>query len=283
MSLVSTTHFRLWKPLLETLPLDVPQSRGWKMSNGYLTPPRVFVSDGVGNDVAHYSIVCKALHLLNELKETEQRSLVDQGILDVAFRELEDDDFENILMDHSAPIQVPSSLFSSGDEESDVSVFGHEQKNDYFSKISLQSGIQCFIRFGNTITKGKKEAIKLFKLLDVFATLNNLRHDFNRIFGGKPCSEIQKQTRELIIRKVVNGACEIFRNLSAQVQLQRLTDPPQDGTLPRLVTFVTEYSEELLDDDYRPVLEQVLEIHGSWYHDTNKFRKGLVSVERQLE
>nr|GEV16706.1 exocyst complex component EXO70A1 [Tanacetum cinerariifolium] len=332
------------------------------------------VSDGVGIDMAHYSIVCKALHLLNELKETEQRSLVDQGILDVAFRELEDD-FENILMDHSVPIQVPSSLFSSGDEESDVSVtspalalpihviqnlkaivtcfssdnrvdrcmsiyvkvrstivqtalqgldldyldmslsefdsvqeiegyvdewarhlefivkhpleleymlydqvFGHEKKNDWFSKIALQSGIQSFIRFGNTITKGKKEAIKLFKLLDVFATLNNLRHDFNRIFGGKPCSEIQTQTRELI-RKVVNGACEIFRDLSAQVQLQRLTDPPLDGTLPRLVTFVTEYSEELLDDDYRLVLEQVLEIHGSWYHDTNKFRKGLVSVE----
>ncbi|PWA56679.1 exocyst complex protein Exo70, Cullin repeat-like-containing domain protein [Artemisia annua] len=333
------------------------------------------VGDGVGIDVSHHSIVCKALHLLNELKETEQRSLVDQGILDVAFRELEDD-FENILIDHSVPIQVPSSLFSSGDEESDVSVtspasalpfhviqnlkaivacfssdnrvdrcmsiyvkvrstivqtalqgldldyldmpplsefdsvqeiegyvdewarhlefvlkhlleleymlydqvFGHEQKNDCFFKIALQSGIQRFIRFGNTVTKGKKEAIKLFKLLDVFATLNNLRHDFNRIFGGKTCSEIQTQTRELI-RKVVNGVCEIIRDLSAQVKLQRLTDPPQDGTLPRLVTFVTEYSEELLDDDYRPVLEQVLEIHGSWYHDTNKFRKGLVSVE----
>ncbi|XP_024969881.1 exocyst complex component EXO70A1 [Cynara cardunculus var. scolymus] len=336
------------------------------------TDINVFLAD----DDLYHSNVCKTLLLLEELQATEDHSLLDQGILSVAFQQLEHE-FTNLLIQNTVPLQVPSSLFSSGDEEGDVAdpspealplyvvhslkaivacfacdsqlhrcmsiyikvrttivqtslqgldldylgmslsefdsvqeiegyidewgrhlefvvkhlleleyrlcdqVFGHNVQPDVwadcFSKIALQSGIQRFIKFGNTITKGKKEAIKLFKLLDVFAALNNLRQDFNRIFGGKPCSEIQTQTRNLI-KKVVNGTYEIFWELSAQVELQRLTDPPADGAVPRLMTFVTEYSDELLDDDYKPVLEQVLKIHSSWYN-ADTFTKGLVSVE----
>ncbi|KAM0039260.1 putative exocyst complex component Exo70, cullin repeat-like-containing domain superfamily [Helianthus debilis subsp. tardiflorus] len=304
------------------------------------------------------------LRLLEQLRDTEKRCLREQGILGVAFSVLQDE-FRDLLIQNSSPVPVPSSLFSSGDEETDplpqpvlpirvvdnlkaivgcfpacdsrrfmsiyvevrittvkmslqgldldyldisLSEFDSVQdiegyvdewgrhlefvvKNvleleytlchqvfgqlDCFSRIALRSGIQDFIKFGNTITKAKKEAIKLFKLLDVFATLHNLRQDFNRFFGAKPCSEIQTQTRELI-KKLVNGASEIFHELSAQVQLQRLLDPPPDGSLPILVSFVTEYSEELLDDDYRPVLDQVLEIHCSWY---NANKRHVVSVE----
>nr|XP_043616429.1 exocyst complex component EXO70A1-like [Erigeron canadensis] len=329
---------------------------------------------GVDHDHPYQSNVCKTLHLLEELQGTEERSLLDQGILGVAFNKLEDE-FRRLLIHNSSPLQVPSYLFSSGDEESDASdplpppplpfpivqnlraiavcfacdnqldqcmsiyikvrstivkaslqgldlgyldislsefdsvqeiegyidewgrhlefivkhlleleytlchqVFGQlDVWTDCFSKIALQSGIQGFIKFGNTVTKGKKEAIKLFKLLDMFAALNNLRQDFNRIFGGTPCSEIQTQTRDLI-KKVVNEACEIFQDLSAQVELQRLTDPPPDGSIPKLVSFVTEYTNELLDNDYRPVLNQVIKIYSSWY-DNNKFTKRLVSLE----
>ncbi|KAI3761619.1 hypothetical protein L1987_52040 [Smallanthus sonchifolius] len=327
----------------------------------------------VNNFLQHDHLnVCKTLHLLQELHEVEKCCLLEQGILGVAFTVLEDE-FENLLVQNSLPVQVPSSLFSSGDEESDVSypspqhvlpfhvvenlkaivacfsardnqmdrcvsiyvkvrtrnfetslqgldldyleislsefdsvqdiegyidewarhlefvvkhmleleytlcehVFGQlEVWTDCFSKIALQSGIHRFIKFGNTITKAKKEAIKLFKLLDVFSALNNLRYDFNRFFGGKHCLEIQTQTRDLI-KNVVNGIFDIFHELSAQVQLQRLMDPPPDGSVPRLVSFVTEYAEELLDDDYRRALDQVLEIHSSWYNAN----KRLVAVE----
>ncbi|KAK9054775.1 hypothetical protein SSX86_025854 [Deinandra increscens subsp. villosa] len=319
--------------------------------------------------------VRKTLRLLRRLHETEECCLLDQGTLGIALRVLEHE-FTNLLVQNSLPVQPPSSLFSSGDDESDVSsdppqcvslpfeslkaiiacfsacdkkqvdrclaiyvkvrtstvetslqgldldylnislsefdsaqdvegyidewgrhlefvvkhllqveyafchqVFGRLDDDvwmDCFSKIALKSGkLQGFIRFGDTITKAKKEAIKLFRLLDVFAALNNLRHDFNRFFNRKHCSEIQTQTRDLI-KKVVNGTAELFHELSAQVQLQRLTDPPPDGTVPKLVSFVTEYSQELLDDDYRSVLDQVLEIQSSW---SNADNKGLVSVE----
>ncbi|KVI05841.1 Cullin repeat-like-containing domain-containing protein [Cynara cardunculus var. scolymus] len=311
------------------------------------TDINVFLAD----DDLYHSNVCKTLLLLEELQATEDHSLLDQGILSVAFQQLEHE-FTNLLIQNTVPLQVPSSLFSSGDEEGDVAdpspealplyvvhslkaivacfacdsqlhrcmsiyikvrttivqtslqgldldylgmslsefdsvqeiegyidewgrhlefvvkhlleleyrlcdqVFGHNVQPDVwadcFSKIALQSGIQRFIKFGNTITKGKKEAIKLFKLLDVFAALNNLRQDFNRIFGGKPCSEIQTQTRNLI-KKVVNGTYEIFWELSAQVELQRLTDPPADGAVPRLMTTILERE---LGKDSSPVEQQ---------------------------
>ncbi|KAK1422508.1 hypothetical protein QVD17_25680 [Tagetes erecta] len=328
-------------------------------------------TNNVALDQDHLN-VCKTLHLLKDLQETEACCLGEQGTLGVALRALEDE-FKNLLIKNSFPSQLPSSLFSSGDDESDVSdsfpspvmpfhvvqnlkaivacfaacnnrmdrcvsiyvkvrsktveaslqgldldyleislsevdsvqdiegyidewgrhlefVMKHMLEQEYtlcdqifnqqdlhthcFSKIAIRSGIQRFIKFANTVTKAKKEAIKLFKMLDIFTVLTNLRQDFNKFFGGKNCLEIQNQTRDLI-KKVVNGSCEIFHELSAQIQLQRLMDPPPDGSVPRLVSYVTEYCEELLDDDYRLVLDQVLEINCSWYN-VNKL---VVTVE----
>lgn len=89
------------------------------------------------------------------------------------------------------------------------------------------------------------------------AALNKLRINFNRLFRGKACDEIQTQTRDLI-KKVVNGACEIFWELSVQVELQRQISPPLNGSVPRLVSFVTNCSNKLLNDYYKPILVEVL-------------------------
>ncbi|XP_059286379.1 exocyst complex component EXO70A1-like [Lycium ferocissimum] len=151
-----------------------------------------------------------------------------------------------------------------------------DQCMDCFAKIAIQSGIHSFIKFGNTITKGKKEAVKMLKLLDMFASLNKLRSDFNRLFSGRACREIQTQTRDLI-KKVVNGICEIFWELSLQVELQRPTSPPVDGNVPRLVNFVVEYCNQLLEDEYWSTLIQVVEIHQGWNHVS--FEKGLLLNE----
>ncbi|CAK9168981.1 unnamed protein product [Ilex paraguariensis] len=134
-----------------------------------------------------------------------------------------------------------------------------------FAKIAAQAGILAFLQFGKTVTESKKDPIKLLKLLDIFASLNKLRLDFNRLFGGTACAEIQNLTRELI-KRVIEGACEIFWELLRQVELQRETPPPSDGSVPRLVSFVTDYSNRLLGDDYKPLLSQVLVIEQSWKH-----------------
>ncbi|XP_058113653.1 exocyst complex component EXO70A1 [Magnolia sinica] len=143
-----------------------------------------------------------------------------------------------------------------------------------FSKTVAQAGILAFLQFGKTVTESKKDPIKLLKLLDIFASLNKLRLDFNRLFGGKACAEIQTLTRDLI-KAVIEGACEIFWELLVQVELQRQTQPPPNGSVPGLVSFITNYCNRLLGDDYRPILTQVLVIHRSWKKE--KFQERLLT------
>ncbi|KDP33456.1 hypothetical protein JCGZ_07027 [Jatropha curcas] len=145
-----------------------------------------------------------------------------------------------------------------------------------FAKIAAQAGILAFLQFGKTVTDSKKDPIKLLKLLDIFASLNKLRLDFNRLFGGAACIEIQNLTRDLI-KRVVDGAAEIFWELLVQVELQRQIPPPTDGGVPILVSFITDYCNKLLGDDYKPILAQVLIIHRSWKHE--RFQERLLITE----
>jgi exocyst complex component 7 len=131
------------------------------------------------------------------------------------------------------------------------------------AEVASRAGVLDFLRFGRAAADAKKDPIKLLRLLEVFDSLNKLRLDFNRLFGGKACAEIQSQTRDLV-KLLVNGAAEIFEELIVQVELQRHMPPPVDGDVPRLVTFVIEYCNQLLGEKYRPVLGQVLTIHRSW-------------------
>ncbi|XP_050101892.1 exocyst complex component EXO70A1-like [Malus sylvestris] len=150
--------------------------------------------------------------------------------------------------------------------------------NNVFEKTGLDAWKRCiarftrefrlvsFLQFGRSVTKIKKGPLKLLKLLDIFTVLENLRLNFNRLFGGEACAEIQNLTRDLI-KRVVNGACEIFWELPNQVELQRWFSPPSDGSIPGLVTFITSYCNQLLGDNYRAILIQVLQIHQSWKTD----------------
>ncbi|XP_074291297.1 exocyst complex component EXO70A1-like [Silene latifolia] len=158
-----------------------------------------------------------------------------------------------------------------------------------FSNIASQAGILAFLQFGKTVTESRKDPIKLLKLLDIFASLNKLRLDFNRLFGGAACADIQNFTRDLI-RRVIDGASEIFWELLVQVELQRQTPPPPDGSVPRLVSFITDYCNRLLGDDYKPILTQVLVIQRSWKNE--KFQEKLLinaileiikAIEQNLE
>lgn len=132
-----------------------------------------------------------------------------------------------------------------------------------FAEIAARAGILDFLDFGRALADARKDPIKLLRLLDVFDCLNKLRLDFNRLFGGKACVEIQSRTRELV-KRVVDGAVEIFEELLVQVELQRTIPPPVDGGVPRLVSFVAKYCNQLLGEQYRSVLTQVITIHRSW-------------------
>ncbi|XP_050221307.1 exocyst complex component EXO70I-like [Mercurialis annua] len=155
-----------------------------------------------------------------------------------------------------------------------IQVFDTFNSNVCFAKIATQSGIISLLHFGAKVTECKKDPVKLLKLLDIFSTLDSLREDFNRLFIGKACGEIQNLTR-ILIRKVVCGVCEIFWELPYQVELQRPSSPPSDGGVPRLISFVTEYCNHLLGDDYKSLLIKVVTIYQSWKND--KYQETVVS------
>lgn len=154
--------------------------------------------------------------------------------------------------------------------------FGEDVWMNCFAKIATECGFLGIFEFGSSVCRCKKEAMKLLSLLKIFSTLDRLRLQFNELFSGKFCVKIQNQTRGLV-KKVVDGACEIFWELLAQVELQRESDPPPDGDVPRLVCFVTDYCDQLLDDDNSSVLTRLLEISQVW--NQAKFEDGLLSNE----
>ncbi|CAA7015252.1 unnamed protein product [Microthlaspi erraticum] len=160
--------------------------------------------------------------------------------------------------------------------------FGSNVWMDCFSKIAAQAGMLAFLQFGKTVTDSKKDPIKLLKLLDIFTSLNKLRADFNRLFGGAACIEIQNFTRDLI-KKLIDGAAEIFWELLVQVEIQKQNPPPSDGGVPRLVSFVTDYCNKLIGDKYKSTLTQVLLIHKSWRSERFQDNQLMIEVLRIIK
>ncbi|KQJ93320.1 exocyst complex component EXO70A1 [Brachypodium distachyon] len=166
-------------------------------------------------------------------------------------------------------------------------VFGQHKdvSSACFAEVAAQASVLDFLRFGRAVADVKKDPIKLLRLLEVFDSLNKLRLDFNRLFGGKVCADIQCQTRDLV-KLLVDGAVEIFEELLVQVELQRHMPPPADGGVPRLVSFVVEYCNRLLSENYRPVLAQVLTIHRSWRKEVfndNMLVAAVLNIVKALE
>ncbi|KZV43455.1 hypothetical protein F511_09898 [Dorcoceras hygrometricum] len=150
---------------------------------------------------------------------------------------------------------------------------GSEVWTNCFAMITSQCGFNDIFNFGISVTRCKKDAIKLLMLLKIFGTLDRLRLSFNQLFGGKSCIEIRHHTRDLV-KKVVDGTCEIFGELLMQVELQKETSPPPDGSVPRAVRFVTEYCNQLLDYDNSLILRRILEIHHEW--NNTRLEEGLL-------
>ncbi|KAK4413686.1 hypothetical protein Salat_2781400 [Sesamum alatum] len=198
-------------------------------------------------------------------------------------------DYLDIQLSETVSVQTVEGYIDEWDKHMEFAV-RHLLKNEYrlcsevyhnvgsdawmncFSKIATHCGFNNILTFGSRICKCKNEAIKLLKLLKIFSTLDKLRLDFNEVFGGKSCAEIQNSTRYLV-KKVVDGACEIFGQLLVQVELQRASSPPPDGGVPRLVCFVMEYCNQLLEDENSSILVRVLEIYQAW--NQVKFEEGL--------
>ncbi|CAA6662340.1 unnamed protein product [Spirodela intermedia] len=117
-----------------------------------------------------------------------------------------------------------------------------------FAEIASQPGITAFLRFGMRVTESQNDPIKLLKLLEIFSTLDKLRVDFNRLFGGKPCGEIKSLTRDLIKRSSMGPATSSGSSWFRWSCSGRC--PPRPWERPQARTFITGYCNTLLGEEY---------------------------------
>lgn len=155
---------------------------------------------------------------------------------------------------------------------------GYEDWEESFGKIAVAGGMLEFLQFGEAAAKSRDEPQKLFKLLDMFEAMNNLRPSFGKLFGGPGCKEIQQRNKDFL-KLIVQGAHDIFLELKQQVEKQRGIQPPIDGSLPKVSSFVLSYVKHLAGDFYGPIITQVLAICQSWKDDAveKKGPDGLLS------
>ncbi|GJW61628.1 exocyst complex component EXO70A1-like protein [Tanacetum coccineum] len=140
------------------------------------------------------------------LQETEVDSMKFDGLLDEALLNLQDE-YEGILQrlkHHDITVKV-----EDGDDDGGVAAegaeLGTEMEVEALRRISelltandcLDLCIDIFVKFGEGVARSNKEPQKLFKLLDMFNSLENLKAEVSDIFEGEVGADICSRNTEV--------------------------------------------------------------------------------------
>lgn len=120
-----------------------------------------------------------------------------------------------------------------------------------------------FFRFGEGVARSRKEPQKLFKLLDMFESLENLKPEFSEIFEGEAGADIFFRFRELE-KLVVHSSTKVFWELGLQIEGSHDVLPPQDGSVPKLVRYAINYLKYLATEAYSATMAKVLRTEQMW-------------------
>ncbi|XP_059461529.1 LOW QUALITY PROTEIN: exocyst complex component EXO70I-like [Corylus avellana] len=121
-----------------------------------------------------------------------------------------------------------------------------------------------FFRFGEGVARSSKEPHKLFKLLDMFDSLEKLKPDFSETFDGEAGADICTRFRELT-KLLVNSSSKVFWEFGLQIEGN--SDgfpPPQDGSVPKVVRYSINFLKNLAADNYRAPMAMVLRTEQIW-------------------
>lgn len=132
-----------------------------------------------------------------------------------------------------------------------------------FTKIADKI-MAVFFRFGEGVARCNKEPQKLFKLLDMFHSLEKLKPEFSETFDGEAGADICDRFRELE-KLLVHAATKVFWEFGLQIEgNQDGLPPPQDGSVPKLVRYAINYLKYLASEIYSKPMAQVFRIEQSW-------------------
>ncbi|PIA50738.1 hypothetical protein AQUCO_01200163v1 [Aquilegia coerulea] len=148
-----------------------------------------------------------------------------------------------------------------------------------------------FFRFGEGVTRSSKEPQKLFKLLDMFDSLEKLKSEFAEIFEGEAGVDICFRFRELE-KLLVHASSKVFWEFGLQIEgNQDGLPPPQDGSVPKLVRYAINYLKYLATDNYSKSMAKVLRTEQIWKagilskpeSDENLVKDAMLNVMEALE
>lgn len=121
-----------------------------------------------------------------------------------------------------------------------------------------------FFRFGEGVARSSKEPQKLFKLLDMFESLENLNPGFLEIFEGEAGEDFCTRFRELE-KLLIDASSKVFWEFGLQIEGNAGSFPPkQDGSVPKLVRYAINYLKYLATDNYRAAMCKVLKTQQIW-------------------
>ncbi|PON91133.1 Exocyst complex protein [Trema orientale] len=121
-----------------------------------------------------------------------------------------------------------------------------------------------FFRFGEGVTRSSKEPQKLFKLLDMFGSLEKLKPEFSDVFNGESGADICARFRELI-KLLIHASSKVYWEFGLQIEGN--SDgfpPPQDGSVPKIVRYAINYLKYLATENYSVAMAKVLQTEQIW-------------------
>ncbi|KAL2318444.1 hypothetical protein Fmac_032320 [Flemingia macrophylla] len=132
-----------------------------------------------------------------------------------------------------------------------------------FIKISDKI-MAVFFRFGEGVARSSKEPQKLFKLLDMFESLEKLKPEMPQIFEGESGADICTRFRKLE-KLIIDVSSKVFWEFGLQIEgnIDGLP-PPQDGSVPKLVRYAINYLKYLTAVNYKASMVKVLRKQQTW-------------------
>lgn len=121
-----------------------------------------------------------------------------------------------------------------------------------------------FFRFGEGVARSSKEPQKLFKLLDMFDSMEQLKILFSEIFEGEAGADICTRYRELE-KLLVHASSKVFWEFGLQIEGNADGFPPsQDGSVTKLVRYAINYLKYLTSEVYSASMAKVLRTEQIW-------------------
>ncbi|XP_050370283.1 exocyst complex component EXO70I-like [Argentina anserina] len=122
-----------------------------------------------------------------------------------------------------------------------------------------------FFRFGEGVARSSKEPQKLFKLLDMFQSLEKLKPAFSLVFDGESGNGICIRFRELE-KLLIHASSKVFWEFGLQIEgnSDGVVPPPQDASVPKMVRYAVNYLKYLATEDYSIPMAKVLRTEQIW-------------------